>query len=175
MAQAVAYADLTNLSRDLTAIAGGSFKTNTRALIASTLAQVEYLAEAYAPRRTGHLKGSITSYPINGGMGGVIKAQADYASFVEFGTGTRGEFPGQAIIIRPRTGQYLRFRGRDGRIHYAKQVINPGMAPRPFLRPAIERVILPLADALGDSAVLSIIKGPKAPETLLHAPATGWN
>lgn len=175
MSQVVGMVDLTNLSQDLTQAVGGSVVTNTKMLVASVTAQVEFLAHAYAPVRSGELRGSITSYPINNGMGGVVTASSRHASFVEFGTGIRGEFPGHVIIIRPRAAKYLKFKGRDGRWHYAKQVRNPGMAPRPFLRPALERAVVPLAQGLGDIAVLSIVKGPKAPETLLNAPATGWH
>lgn len=171
----VGYVDLSNLAADLTRATGGSVAANTKALVASVTAQTEFLAQAYAPVRRGQLRGSIHSYPVNGGMGGVVVADAPYASFVEFGTGTRGEFPGQMIIIRPRTAKFLRFQGRDGRWHYAKEVHSPGMAPRPFMRPALERAVVPLAEGLGDIGVLTIVKGPNAPETLRNAPATGWH
>lgn len=171
----VAYADLTNLAQDLTAIQGGSLQTNTKVLMASVLGQAEGLARAYAPVRTGALRGSIGSYTTNSGMSGVLYANSAHASFNEFGTGIRGEFHTKPIIIRARPGKYLRFTGKDGKVHFAKQVINPGMAPRPFMRPAIERVIIPLAQGLGDIAVLSVIHGPNAPETLHNAPATGWH
>lgn len=175
MSQIVGYVDLTNLANDLTQAAGGSVRTNTKALVASVTAQTEFLAQAYAPVRRGELRGSIHSYLTNGGMSGVVAADSKHASFVEFGTGIRGEFPGQIIIIRPRAAKYLRFRGKDGKWHFAKEVHSPGMAPRPFLRPALERAVVPLAQGLGDIGVLTIVKGPNAPETLRNAPATGWH
>lgn len=175
MSTLVAYTDLTNLAEDLTAIQGGSLRANTRVLVASTLAQAETLAKAYAPVRSGALRGSIGSYTTNGGMSGVLYANSNHASFNEFGTGVRGEFHTRPIVIRARGGGYLRFTGKDGRVHFAKQVVNPGMAPRPFMRPAIERIIVPLAQGLGDIAVLSVVHGPNAPETLQNAPATGWH
>lgn len=175
MAQAVGYVDLTNLAKDLTVAVGGSVRANTKTLVASVTAQTEHLARAYAPVDTGQLRGSISSYTVNGGMGGVVTASSAHASFVEFGTGTRGEFPGQVIIIRPRNGKYLRWTDKSGKVHFARQVRSPGMAPRPFMRPALERAVIPLAQGLGDIAVLSIVKGPNAPETLRNAPATGWH
>lgn len=170
----VGYVDVTQLAQDLSQT-GGSVRHNTQMLVASSLAQIELLATAYAPRRTGRMAGGINTEILNDGMSGKVSVPATYATFVEFGTGTRGEFPGQPIIIRPRRGQYLRFTTKDGRTIYTKRVVNPGMAPRPFLRPAFERVMAPLVAGIADTAALSIVKGPKAPETLRNAPATGWN
>lgn len=171
----VGYVDLTQLSKDLTDLSGGSLRRNTQILVASTLAQVETLASSYAPRRTGKMAGTIRTETFNSGLGGSVRVSMNYAKYVEFGTGTRGEFPGQPIIIRPKTGKYLKFTTKDGRTIYTKQVTNPGMAPRPFLRPAFERVVVPLVAGIADTAALSIVKGPNAPETLRNAPATGWH
>lgn len=176
MASAVGYVDITQLAQDLQQTAGGSFRANAQVLVTSAINQIQTLAEAYAPIRTGALKGSITSYTTHGGLTGVVRASALYASYVELGTGIRGEFPGKVTIIRPRTpGGYLRFTGKDGKEHFVKQVRNPGMAPRPFLRPALERVVPALSEGLLHQAVASVIHGPKAPETLRNAPATGWH
>lgn len=171
----VAYVDLNQLASDLTAASGGSLEANTKIIVASALAQIELLAEAYVPRRSGRLAGTITTEPINNGMGGRVSVSADYARFVEFGTGIRGEFPGQMIVIRPRRAKFLRFTGANGQTIFAREVRSPGMAPRPFLRPAFERVIVPMVAGIADTAALTIIKGPKAPETLRNAPATGWH
>jgi HK97 gp10 family phage protein len=176
MAGTIGYVDITQLAADLTATAGGSFEANAKILVVSAINQIQTLAQAYAPVDSGALKGSISSYTRDGGMTGVVEASAKYASYVEFGTGVRGEFPGKVTIIRPRTpGGMLRWVGKDGKVHYAKQVRNPGMAPRPFLRPAMERVVPALAEGLAHQAVANIVHGPKAPETLTNAPATGWH
>lgn len=176
MAQAVGYVDITQLAQDLTATAGGSYDANAKALVSSAINQIQTLAVAYAPVRSGALRAQITSYTSHGGLSGVVEADALYSSYVEFGTGTRGEFPGQMITIRPKTpGGLLRFVGRDGKVRYAKEVHSPGMAPRPFLRPAMERVVPSLVEGLAHQAVMSVVHGPKAPETLTNAPATGWH
>lgn len=176
MGQAVGYVDVTQLAQDLTDTVGGSFEANARALVHSAINQIQTLATAYAPVRTGALRGSITSYTTDKGLTGIVEADQLYASYLEFGTGTRGEFPGQMIIIRPRTpGGVLRFVGKDGKVHFSKEVRSPGMAPRPFLRPALERVVPSLAEGLAHAAVASVVHGPKAPETLTNAPATGWH
>jgi len=176
MASVVGYVDITQLAEDLQQTAGGTYKANAKVLVVSAINQIQTLAEAYAPVDTGALKGSISAYTQDGGLTGVVQATALYASYVEFGTGIRGEFPGKVAIIRPRTpGGMLRWVGKDGKVHFAKQVRNPGMAPRPFLRPALERTVPALAEGLLHQAVASVVHGPKAPETLTNAPATGWH
>jgi HK97 gp10 family phage protein len=172
--QMVGYVDFQELAKDLTAIQGGSVAINTKVMVASALSQIELLAEAYAPRRTGKLAGTIHTELFNNGMSGKVSVTASYAAYLEFGTGTRGEFPGSTIIIRPKNGKYLKFQGKGGQTIYAKEIRSPGMAPRPFLRPAFERVITPMVSGIADMAQMSILKGPNAPETLRNAPATGW-
>lgn len=169
----VGYLDLTNLASDLSKASGDTFKQAAQSLVTDSANQVQTFAKAFAPVRTGSLKESIVVEISNGGMGATITAASDHASFVEFGTGTRGEFPGQPIIIRAKPGKMLSWVGSDGKRRFAKQVVNPGMAPRPFMRPALERVGLPLASSLGDRAVMFILHGPNAPETLQGAPVQG--
>lgn len=166
----VGYADLTNLASDLSAASGQSFQATAENLVRDAANQVQTFAVAFAPVRSGALKNSIVVEIT--GLSATITAGTDHASFNEFGTGTRGEFPGQPIVIRAKAGKTLSWIGRDGKRHYAKKVTNPGMAPRPFMRPALERVVLPLASSLADNAVIFIVHGPSNPETLQNAPAT---
>lgn len=176
MAQAVGYVDVSQLAQDLTDIAGGSYQANAKALVESAINQIETLARAYVPVDTGALRAGIIAYTEGGGMVGVVEADALYASYVELGTGIRGEFPGKMITIKPKSpGGLLRWTGKDGKVHYAKEVHSPGMAPRPFLRPALERVVPSLVEGLANAAVAQVIHGPKAPESLTNAPATGWH
>lgn len=167
----VGTVQLHDLAKDLAAASGQSFKTVARSLVADTALQIETLAKAYAPVDTGVLRDSIHAVISPDGMSATISADTVYAGFVEFGTGPRGEFGGPPIVITPKRATYLRFEVQ-GRVVYRKKVVSQGMAPRPFLRPALERLQLPLATNLAHNAVVAIVKGPHAPETLANAPAT---
>lgn len=173
MSKTVGSIQVSALAKDLSDASGQPFGLVAQQLVLSAATQIQTFAQAYAPRRTGRLAQSIEKTSTNSGMSATVRATAPYAAFDEFGTGTRGEFPGHPIVIVPRRAKYLKFKGRDGKIVFAKKVVSPGMAPRPFMRPAVERVALPLANNLADSAVAFIVRGPNAPETLTNAPATG--
>lgn len=162
------YADLSNLAGDLSAASGQSFQSVAQNLIQDAANQVQTFAQAFAPVKTGALKNSIVVEL--GTMSATVTAASDHAAFVEFGTGTRGEFPGGPIVINAKPGKMLSWVGKDGVRRYAKRVVSQGMAPRPFMRPALERVVSPMANALGDNAVMFIVHGPQDPETLQNAP-----
>lgn len=168
-----ASVNVAKLAKDLAAASGQPFQLVAAGLVSSAVNQVLTYAQAYAPRRSGRLGNSFGSS--NTGLTGSVWNSAPYAGYDEFGTGTRGEFPGKPIVITPKRAKYLRFTTKDGRVVYAKRVVNPGMAPRPFMRPAVERIALPFATKIGDSAVAMIVMGPNHPETMANAPATGWH
>lgn len=153
----VGQADITNLARAF-ATSGTSMKASATHLVHEAVGATEEYAKAYAPVRSGRLRGSISSYSDD--LTGVVQASASYAIFVELGTGTRGEFPTGPITIKPKTGQYLSWIDGNGKRVFAKSVTSPGMAPKPFLRPALQRAIEELEGQLGVAAVLSIVKGP---------------
>jgi HK97 gp10 family phage protein len=163
--------DLRALAADLAAASGQPFQQVCAGLVMDAANQVQTFAKAYAPVKTGDLQNSIMVEAT--GLEATITAASDHAAFVEFGTGIRGEFPGTPTTIVAKPGKVLSWIGRDGKRHFAKKVVNPGMAPRPFMRPAVERLALPLANSIADNAVIFITKGPNAPETLQNAPATG--
>ena len=168
-----AAVQLNALAKDLAATSGQPFRAVAGALVGSAIEQTMTYAQQYAPRRTGRLaSGFQNSYS---GLSGSVWNTTSYAGDVEFGTGTRGEFPGSPIVITPKRAKYLRFVTKDGRVVYTKRVVSPGMAPRPFMRPAVERIALPFATNIANAAVVSIVQGPNAPETLNNAPATGWH
>lgn len=175
MSNTVGYVQLQSLAKDLSAASGEPFKAAAQDLVMSTAQQVQTYAQAYAPRKTGRLANSIGVTVSNSGTSATVTANAPYAAFDEFGTGVRGEFPGSPIVITPKRAQYLRFVGRDGKVVFTKKVVNPGMAPRPFMRPAVERIAVPFAGNLANQGVVFIVRGPNAPETLTNAPATGWH
>lgn len=168
-----AAVNLAALARDLSSASGQSFRDVAGQLVGSAAQQTLTFAQAYAPRRTGRLAASF-GVDFNG-LSAQVYNIAPYARYDEFGTGTRGEFPGSPIVITSKRAKYLRFTTRDGRVVYTKRVVSPGMAPRPFMRPAVERIALPLANNIANSAVATIVSGPNAPETLQNAPATGWH
>lgn len=174
MSNEAANVNILALAKDLSAASGEPFRQVAGDLVQSATNQVQTYAQQYAPRRTGRLSREITSTFSSGGLTGTVTSGAGYSQFVEFGTGTRGEFPGAPIVIKPKRAQYLRFVTKDGRVVFTKRVVSPGMAPRPFLRPAVERIALPFANNLANAAVASIVRGPNNPETLTNAPATGW-
>lgn len=172
MTDTVGTVQLSALAQDLADASGQKFRDVAGQLVQSAVEQTVTYAQAYAPRRTGRLQSSFGT-EVNG-LTGTVYNTAPYARYDEFGTGTRGEFPGRPIVITPKRAKYLRFTTKDGRVVFAKRVVNPGMAPRPFMRPALERIALPFANNIGNAAVASIVQGPNAPETLANAPATGW-
>jgi HK97 gp10 family phage protein len=163
VSNADAAVQLNALAKDLAAASGQPFKEVASSLIAQGAAQVETYAKTYSPVRTGHNRDEINS--VVNGLSATITAQSDYARFLEYGTGTRGEFPGKPIVIEARPGGVLAFKV-NGKMVYAKKVTNPGMAPRPFMRPAVERVAWPVAGDLANAAVVFITHGPQAPSAL---------
>lgn len=169
---AAAGVQLNALAKDLSAASGEPFKMVAKGLVVSAGNQVVQFAQQYAPRRTGALANSIEMTIQGDGLSAAVTANRPYAAYDEFGTGPRGEFGGPPIVITPKRGKYLRFKTKDGRVVYAKRVVSRGMAPRPFMRPAVERIALPLASSLADNAVISIVHGPNHPETLTNAPVT---
>lgn len=163
MVNSDATVQLDALASDLAAASGQPFKQVAAGLITQGVAQVETFAKSYSPVMTGHNRNEIHGFA--NGLEGTITAESAYARYLEYGTGTRGEFPGQPIVIHARPGGVLAFKV-NGKMVYAKKVTNPGMAPRPFMRPAVERVVWPVAGNLANAAVVFITHGPNTPAAL---------
>ena len=92
-------------------------------------------AKVLAPVDTGRLRASIRveerrTLTLRSKF--TIGSDVEYAAFVNDGT--------RPHIIRPKNGQYLRFRGRGGGWVYAKLVHHPGTRARPFLDDALKQV-----------------------------------
>jgi hypothetical protein len=155
-----ASADLTSLLEKLSASNQNITRMATE-LIRSTAEKVRSEAISKAPFKTGALRNSI-SVSYDGPLRATVGPHVPYGVYQEFGTGTRGEFPGQMYEIRPKNPNgRLVFKTKDGKWVSAKLVRHPGIPPRPYMRPA-------LTEALGDSAAklasigaLSITKGSK--------------
>lgn len=88
------------------------------------------VAQINAPVREGRLRASGASSINVVGLQviGRVEFTVDYAIYVHEGHG----------VIRPKKGQYLVFRGRGGRLVYAKEV--RAVAGRPFLVDALKTV-----------------------------------
>lgn len=107
-----------------------------RSLAVIVTAEAKYLV----PRRTGNLGRSIQIGYVTRNSA-QVKATANYAGYVEFGT--------RPHIIRPRNAKALRFAPGAGsrlsgtprrnahNIIFAKKVRHPGTRPRPFMEPAV--------------------------------------
>lgn len=104
-----------------------------RAMMHTAGAEGVAYARLNAPFATGRLRDSI-GYQIVGDTI-VISSPLDYAQYQEFGTGSRGEVPTGPYVIEPKRAKALRFQV-NGRTVFAKRVVHPGVAPKPFLRPA---------------------------------------
>lgn len=101
----------------------------------SVLRKTEAIAVATAPVQEGRLKNARTASVTDQGARIVWRLEflANYAIFVTKGTGIYGP---KGAPIRPKRGEFLVFRGRDGRLVYARQV--RGQRPNPFLVNALK-------------------------------------
>lgn len=103
--------------------------------------EVRWLAEARAPKQTGHLAGSssvvMNTHP--GFIVGTVSFSARHALWVHEGTGIYGH---RGRPIRARSGGYMRIpAGRGYRTTYTRTV--RGQRPQPFLVSALRLVMLP--------------------------------
>lgn len=82
-------------------------------------------------RQTHHLIGSIKTEKV-GQAKYRVGSPVDYGFFLEFGT--------RPYTIKPKRGKYLRFQVANGSWVTTEQVNHPGIAARPWLRPAMLKV-----------------------------------
>lgn len=156
-----AIIDVVKLAHDIADVTGEPFRQVAQEIIVSAAGQASTFAKAFSPIRTGALRDSIKIEYTDGGLGATVFPTMPYAVYLEYGTGGRGEYPGSAYKIRPKRGQFLKFQV-GGKTIYAKEVTHPGISPRPFMRPAAERVAAPLAGNLEQAAVSYIVRTPGA-------------
>jgi len=109
------------------------------------------------PVDTGRLKGSLT-IKVGNNTWTIGPVGVPYAPFVEFGTGTKSEFGGNAYKIRPKNagGKLVFMVG--GRKIFAKEVTHPGSRPHPFVRPAAQAYLKSLGEEVAEVGV-SLIQG----------------
>lgn len=155
-----ASADLRQLSADLAYASGEGIDKVALQLIQETAVKVQTLAAAAAPVDTGKLAASIQITWVDR-LVAEISPTVPYGAYQEFGTGTRGEFPGKMIEIRPKDKPYLVFQV-GGKTVYAKVVRHPGVHAQPFMRPAAIQALDPYAGELAERGQLLITKGPRS-------------
>lgn len=128
--------DLSELVEDFANIAGRKAAQQMVADIIRVKAiEIKRLAQRYAPVKTGKLQSSIEIKYARDYQWAEIYPTAPYAKYIEYGTGSRGEYPGTAYTITPKNAKALRFEVQ-GKVVYAKKVKHPGIRPQPFMRPA---------------------------------------
>lgn len=84
----VTWSGLDNLMAELGATAGATIEAAASAM-KTTTGQVQAQAKQIAPKRTGYMANNILVEPVKKtatSVTGTVNAQADYSSFVEFGT-----------------------------------------------------------------------------------------
>jgi HK97 gp10 family phage protein len=158
VSHAAAVADLTGLAENLNRAAAEADTSVERVM----LHIAEMIAEEMkrlAPVDTGKLRDSIRIKTMPGrieiGPDGV-----DYAVYLEFGTGSRGEFPTGPYEIHPKKPDgVLVFQINDKTVH-ARMVIHPGIAPHPFARPALQKWLDQLGEDVAKVGVEMIVGRP---------------
>lgn len=156
-----ASADLYSLAQDLSAASGQGIERAAAEVVRAVATGIQNDARQYAPVRTGKLRDSIT-VSFTGPTQATIGPHVPYGPYQEFGTGTRGEFPGPMYVIRPRHAAALSFIAKDGRRVVTQEVKHPGVRPKRYMRRAVQVELAGVADRLAESGALLITQGPNA-------------
>lgn len=136
--------DLVNLASDLRKAAQQA-ETSVFEIVMVVAKRIEEEMKALVPVKTGKLRDSIRIKTAPGRIE-IGPEGVDYAVYIEYGTGSMGEFPTGPYEIHPKKpGGTLIFKV-DGKTVGAKMVIHPGIRPKPFARPAAAKWL----DSLGD-------------------------
>jgi HK97 gp10 family phage protein len=156
-----AWADLSSLAHDMANATGTSIGMAAAEIIQQSAQQIQKAAQTAAPVKSGRLRSSISiRYPEP--LHAVIGPQVEYGVYQEFGTGSRGEFPGNSYEIKPKSGhKYLSFVSNGRRI-YVRKVTHPGVKAHPFMRPAFRQVLGSAVEDLASKGAALITKGPNA-------------
>ena len=154
-----ASADLTKLSRNLAAAQGIAIQNAADEVLHVYAEKVKQIAQSLAPVKTGALRQSIDVGYEPGKA--TIGPHMTYGVYQEFGTGERGEYPTGKYPIVPKKGQFLVFTV-NGKVVRARRVEHPGVPAHPYMRPALEQALGPMADELAERGALLITRGPNA-------------
>jgi HK97 gp10 family phage protein len=98
---------------------------------------VQKSAKELCPVDTTYLRESISLNAIDDNTV-VVSTNVDYAIFVEFGTGPKGD-----PAVEHTSKQFWRFKDKDG-----NWVTSHGQAPQPFMRPALENNTTQIVEAV---------------------------
>lgn len=109
------------------------------------------------PVDTGRLKGSII-IKVGHHRWTIGPVGVPYAPYVEFGTGARSEFGGQAYTIKPKSSNGKLVFEIGGRKVFAREVRHPGIRPKPYVRPAAREYLKTLGENAAHVGV-SLIQG----------------
>lgn len=159
MSEPVIFFDITSLVNDLQQVSELSNDQITANVLNDIGQEIALQAKSNAPVKSGALRNSITYFVQDGKL--TIEADVPYSMFVEFGTGTRGEWPGSAYTIRPKNAKVLAFQVGNKMV-FTKKVTHPGIKAKPYLRPAAIEVMGPLLTKLADRGQALILKGPNS-------------
>lgn len=138
---------------DLVRQTGMAYEDASRYVINEAAYEVQNLAKAYAPVRTGRLRDSIAVRFSNDGMSAEVYTDTPYAVYQELGT--RGPYK-----IRPKRVKYLRFKVGD-KVVFAKEVTHPGIPPAYFFGRAVDNVgatIGPRINAMASNQIRRYIR-----------------
>lgn len=155
-----ASADLRSLAADLAYASGEGIARAAAETVRSYAGAIQQLARQYAPVSTGRLRDSII-VTFTSATQAVIGPTVDYGAYQEFGTGSRGEFPGGPYVIRPRNARALAFKV-DGHLVVTKEVHHPGVPPVAYMRRATVAALDPMAAELAERGALLVTLGPRA-------------
>jgi phage gpG-like protein len=130
-------------------------------IIMQTAMKVQSEAQTRAPIKSGRLRDSISiQYPTP--LSAVIGPQVSYGVYQEFGTGSRGEFPGAPYKITPKKGTYLKFK-IGAKTVFVKSVDHPGVRARAYMRGGLEAALgAGMVEEMLKAGTLMITKGPNA-------------
>lgn len=103
-----------------------------REVVKDTADNIVKDAQKKAKKKTGALSRSIKANYKRQGLDAEIKADVEYASYVEYGT--------RAHIIRPKGKKALVF-NNGNKLCFSKKVRHPGTKASPFLTPAFDENI----------------------------------
>jgi len=160
MATVAASAEIRELARDLSAASGDSIEKSAASILMDGAQRITAEARAMAPVKTGKLQGSIHAKWASP-MRVEIGPEVIYGPYQEFGTGSRGEFPGAPYEIKPKKpGGKLVFKTKDGKTIVTRRVMHPGVKAQPYMRPAFEKVLETVIDRLTKAGAIKITRGP---------------
>lgn len=155
-----ATADLLSLAEDLRYASGQGIEQAAAQVIRRAAGRVQSAAMQFAPVKTGALRDSI-HVTFTSATSADIGPTVPYGPYQEFGTGSRGEFPGVPYLIRPRNARTLSF-VVDGKRVFASEVKHPGVPAKAYMRRGVVAALEPMTQDLLEQGALLITRGPNA-------------